>query len=44
MSNYWVYIVENAAGRFYIGHTDDLARRLKEPNDRQSAKIGEICG
>ncbi len=26
-SQYWTYIVENAAGKFYIGSTDDLDRR-----------------
>jgi predicted GIY-YIG superfamily endonuclease len=25
--------LENAQGRFYIGHTDDLVRRLAEHND-----------
>ncbi len=29
---YWVYILENAAGRFYIGSTDDLLRRVDEHN------------
>ena len=28
-----VYILENAAGRFYIGQTDDLGRRIAEHND-----------
>ncbi|WP_269523679.1 GIY-YIG nuclease family protein [Coraliomargarita parva] len=30
---YYVYILENAKGRFYIGHTDDPQRRLREHND-----------
>jgi len=32
---FWVYILQNAAGRFYIGHTDDVSRRLREHNDPQ---------
>ena len=30
------YILQNPAGRFYIGHTDDLQRRLREHNDPQN--------
>ncbi len=30
---FWVYILENAAGKFYIGSTDDPDRRLIEHND-----------
>jgi predicted GIY-YIG superfamily endonuclease len=29
---FWTYVLENPAGRFYIGHTDDLTRRLSEHN------------
>ncbi len=28
-----VYILENVAGKFYIGHTDDLQTRLASHND-----------
>jgi putative endonuclease len=35
---YWVYIVENSANRFYVGSTDDLARRVEEHNS--SEKVG----
>jgi putative endonuclease len=28
----WVYILENASGRFYIGSTDNPQRRLSEHN------------
>ena len=28
-----MYILQSNAGRFYVGHTDDLARRLVEHND-----------
>jgi predicted GIY-YIG superfamily endonuclease len=30
---YFVYVLENAVGRFYVGHTGDLARRVSEHND-----------
>ncbi len=29
---YWVYILQNSSGKFYIGHTDDLACRLHSHN------------
>ncbi len=29
----FVYILQNPTGRFYIGHTDDLDRRLRQHND-----------
>ena len=29
---YFVYILENPSGRFYIGQTDHLARRLSQHN------------
>ncbi|MCH8474495.1 MAG: GIY-YIG nuclease family protein [Opitutales bacterium] len=29
---YHVYILQNAKGRFYIGHTDDLNRRITQHN------------
>ena len=29
---YWVYILQNPTGRFYIGHTDDLRLRLQSHN------------
>ncbi|MSU58375.1 MAG: GIY-YIG nuclease family protein [Pedosphaera sp.] len=29
---FWVYILENLEGRFYIGQTDDLAARLANHN------------
>ncbi len=28
----WVYILQNPAGRFYIGHTQDLQTRLRNHN------------
>ncbi|MFH1748248.1 MAG: GIY-YIG nuclease family protein [Planctomycetota bacterium] len=33
-----VYILENTRGRFYVGHTDDLERRLAEHNDPDRSK------
>jgi len=32
---FWVYVLENPQGRFYIGHTDSLERRLSEPNPEE---------
>ena len=32
------YILENLQGRFYTGHTDDLARRLGEHNSTAGPK------
>jgi predicted GIY-YIG superfamily endonuclease len=29
---YWVYILQNPAGRFYVGQTDDLSTRLANHN------------
>ena len=29
---YWVYLLQNPAGRFYIGQTDDLAMRVTNHN------------
>jgi putative endonuclease len=36
---FWVYILQNPAGRFYIGHTDDLAGRVRSHN-----RTDKICG
>jgi len=36
---FWVYVLENPAGRFYIGHTPDLAKRLQEHN---TPMLGEM--
>jgi predicted GIY-YIG superfamily endonuclease len=30
VDQYWVYILENTAGRFDIGQTDDLDRRISD--------------
>jgi putative endonuclease len=32
-SIFWTYVLENPSGRFYVGHTDDLERRVGEHND-----------
>ena len=29
---FWVYVVQNPQGRFYVGHTDDLDARLLRHN------------
>ncbi len=33
-----MYILENPSGRFYVGHTDDLDRRVAEHNSPE--KVG----
>lgn len=33
MPDYYVYILENAQGRLYIGHTDNVQRRLNQHNN-----------
>jgi predicted GIY-YIG superfamily endonuclease len=35
---FWVYILENPEGKFYVGHTDDIDRRLIEHNDPDQPK------
>jgi len=30
---FWAYVLENSTGKFYVGSTDDLERRLGEHND-----------
>jgi len=35
---FWTYVLENAAGRFYVGSTGDLNRRLAEHNDPDREK------
>ena len=29
---FWVYVLQNPRGRFYIGHTDDLIARVANHN------------
>ncbi len=43
---FWVYILENAEGRFYTGHTSDLAVRLENHNrtDRIAGKFARKNG
>ncbi len=38
---FWAYIVQNPNGRFYVGHTDDLAARIASHNrtDKISGKF-----
>ena len=33
---YRVYVLQNREGRFYVGLSDDLLRRVREHNDGQS--------
>jgi putative endonuclease len=39
---FWAYILENSSGRFYVGSTDDLERRLSQHNDPAAAS-GKYC-
>ncbi len=38
---FWAYILQNPAGRFYIGHTDNLENRVKNHNrtDKMAGKF-----
>jgi predicted GIY-YIG superfamily endonuclease len=38
---YWVYILQNPAGGFYVGHTDDLELRLHSHN-RTDRTLGKF--
>jgi putative endonuclease len=44
--SFWTYILENPAGRFYIGQTDDLGRRIEEHNgpDKVGTKFTHKTG
>jgi putative endonuclease len=33
-ASFWVYILENLEGRFYVGSTDDVDRRIREHNEQ----------
>jgi hypothetical protein len=33
---FWVYVLENPTGRFYVGHTDELGQRLDNHNRTDS--------
>jgi putative endonuclease len=35
-SSFWVYILRNPMGRFYVGQTDDLGMRLESHNRTDS--------
>ena len=37
-----VYVLQNPAGRFYIGHTDDLDRRIGQHNN-PDAGLGKFA-
>ncbi len=38
---YWAYLMENPAGRFYIGHTNDLSWRVHSHN-RVDRTVGKF--
>jgi putative endonuclease len=29
---FWVYVLENPSGKFYVGQTEDLTKRLRDHN------------
>lgn len=31
-AEFWVYVLENASGQFYVGSTDDMLARLEQHN------------
>jgi putative endonuclease len=33
--NYWVYVLENEAGRWYIGQTNNLEARIERHNSQK---------
>jgi putative endonuclease len=33
---FWVYVLENSAGQFYVGSTADLQRRFQQHNDQSA--------
>jgi putative endonuclease len=38
---FWVYVLENQRGRFYVGKTDDLNRRVVEHNEVSATTKGK---
>jgi predicted GIY-YIG superfamily endonuclease len=39
---FWVYILENPAGKFYVGQTNDLERRITEDNLSINRTVGTL--
>ena len=37
--SYWAYALENPAGRFYVGSTDDLEQRVAEHNSDEKVLL-----
>jgi predicted GIY-YIG superfamily endonuclease len=35
-AQFFAYVLESANGTFYVGHTEDLDRRVGEHNDRET--------
>jgi hypothetical protein len=42
---FWVYVLQNSAGTFYIGHTEDLHSRVQYLGPSSTASINpDECG
>jgi putative endonuclease len=39
---FWVYVLENPSGKFYVGQTEDLDARLRSHNDDNSPTKGKF--
>ncbi|MBI3469452.1 MAG: GIY-YIG nuclease family protein [Planctomycetes bacterium] len=39
MVPFWVYVLENPTGHFYVGHTDELPRRVAEHNEVDRGQV-----
>lgn len=42
--NYFVYILKNAAGKLYVGHTNSTGRRLQDHSNSLGAKYVKDVG
>jgi predicted GIY-YIG superfamily endonuclease len=38
LQSFHIYILQKPSGRFYVGSTDDVARRMREHNEQRGTK------